>query len=86
MVQTLFLNAIGSSQDWSISAEQVAAVKPTWQSGSHAPLKLPKGKAASSGQASGKTLKIDDNSEDLIDEDALLTEEDRQRPAPGHSQ
>ena len=69
---------------------QVQAQKPSWQAGSTAPVKLAqniKTKGASVDQAAQK-LPLDlasNGDDDLIDEDTLLTEEDRQRPATGMS-
>ena len=69
---------------------QVEAQKPSWQTGSSAPLNLAanikaKGNSVPKGNTSFQLNLDDDAGEELIDEDALLTEEDRQRPAPGQS-
>ena len=72
---------------------QVEAQKPAWQTGSKAAITL-KSKANATGPKNTaaavqlkKTWNVGaDDGEELIDEDELLTEEDRLRPtAPGSS-
>lgn len=67
---------------------QVEAQKPSWQTGSSAPLNLAANVKAKGNSVpkenTGFQLNLDDDAGDeLIDEDELLTDEDRQRPAPG---
>ncbi len=67
---------------------QVEAQKPSWQTGSTAPLNLAGNIKAKGDSAQKEHPKLqlnleDDGGEEMIDEDALLTEEDYQRPTPG---
>lgn len=70
---------------------QVEAQKPEWRASSTAQINLGRNKGSSSGQGpstNGHAQKFqlhlgDEDDDDQIDEDALLTAEDLQRPAPG---
>lgn len=73
-----------------MSNSQVEAQKPSWQAGTSAPLNLAARSEAKNTLRKGDQQKLQLDLEsggdnDLIDDDALLTEEDLQRPAPGLS-